>query len=177
MVLTTAVLLVHARHLSLFGRGDQGTAGVALGFMVVVDAVAMFFFGRAGDRRRAHAPIAAAGLVLLVPALATLGLAHGLGGLLAGLTLVGIATGALGPSLLALIGEIAAPESQGLGVGALQVCGDAGGALGPLVGTALFTTSVAVPYLVSAAVAAAFVPLTVSFVRAVAAGRAAEPPA
>ena len=173
MVLTTAVLLVHERHLSLFGRGDQGTAGIALGVMVVVDAAVMLAAGRVGDRRRAHASIAAVGLTLLVPALATLAWSHHAAGLVGGLVLVGIGTGALGPSLLALVGEVAAPESQGLGVGALQVCGDAGGALGPLVGTALFTTNVAVPYLVSAAVAAAFIPLTVSLVRAVDAGRRA----
>ena len=171
MVLTTAVLLVHERHLSLLGRGDQGTAGVALGIMVVVDALVMFVAGRAGDRRRAHASIAAAGLTLLVPALATLAWSRHVAGFVGGLVLVGIGTGALGPSLLALIGEVMAPESQGLGAGALQVSGDFGAALGPLIGTALFSTDVAVPYLVSAAVAAAFVPLTVALSRAVEAGR------
>jgi MFS family permease len=165
------VLLVHQRHLSLFGRGDQGTAGVAMGWMVIVDAAFMFVAGRLGDRRRAHASIAAFGLAMLVPALAVIAWSHAIIGLLVGLTLVGVGTGALGPSLLALIGDVVAPDRRGLAVGALQVCGDVGGALGPLVGTALFTTNVATPYLVSAALAAAFLPLTVRLVRAVEAAR------
>ncbi len=166
MVLTTAVLLVHERHLSLFGRGDQGTAGAALGWMVVIDAAIMLIAGRVGDRRRAHATIATLGLALLVPALLIVGWAHTMVLLLAGLTLVGIGSGALGPSLLALVGELASAEHRGLGVSALQVCGDVGGVLGPLVGTALFAGDVATPYLVCALVAAAFVPFAIWLVRA-----------
>ena len=70
----------------------------------------------------------------------------------------GLGTAGLGPSLLVLMGEIVPRDRQGTGAGLLQFCGDLGGMLGPLIGTALFAGDVAIPYLGTAALVAAFVP-------------------
>ena len=78
-------------------------------------------------------------------------------GTLAGLALVGVGAAGLGPSLLVLMGAIVPPERRGAGTGLLQLCGDVGGMLGPLVGTALFAGSVALPYLGTAALLTCFV--------------------
>ena len=115
-------------------------------------------FGRLGDRREAHGLIAAAGLLVTVPALVMLAWSERVVTVAIGLFVLGLAVAALGPSLLALVGRIVPPERRGLGVGALQVATDIGGALGPLVGSALFTGSLATPYLVTAAVNALLLP-------------------
>jgi hypothetical protein len=95
---------------------------------------------------------------MLVPGLVLLGLSEGARGIAAGVALIGFATAGLGPSLLVLMGEIVPRDRQGTGAGLLQLCGDVGGMLGPLVGTALFAGSVAIPYLGTAALVAGFVP-------------------
>jgi MFS family permease len=56
------------------------------------------------------------------------------------------------------MGAIVPRERRGTGVGLLQFCGDVGGMLGPLVGTALFAGSTAVPYLATAALVLGFLP-------------------
>lgn len=158
MVLTTLALLVHSRHVSLFARNEQGTAGMLMGWMTVIDAAATPLAGRLGDRWRAHARVAAAALVTLVPALVVVGTSKGIGGIAAGVGLIGVATAGLGPSLLVLMGEIVHPSRRGTGAGLLQFCGDVGGMLGPLVGTALFAGNVSVPYLGTAALVGCFLP-------------------
>jgi MFS family permease len=152
VVLTTIVLLVHGRGLQLAGLGDQGTAGLAMGWMVLVSTSAMALAGRLGDRMRWHAGIAAAGIALSVPGLLVVGFGHSLPVLAAGVALVGLGMGGLGPSVLALLVDIVEPGRRGLGAGALQLCSDVGGVLGPIVGTSLVGRSTWGPYLLAAVV-------------------------
>jgi MFS family permease len=135
-----------------------------MGLMVVSAAVIMPFAGRWGDRLRIHASIALVGIIALPPSLALIALAPTALGLVAGLTLMGVATGALSPSLLALVGEIVPQERRGTAVGVIQLCGDIGGTLGPLVGTVLFVGSFRAPYLVTAILLACFIPLATRLV-------------
>jgi MFS family permease len=159
MVLTTLALLVHDRHVSLFGRNEQGTAGLLMGWMVILDAASTPLAGRIGDRWHAHARVATAAIALLVPGLVLVGLSSGVGGIAAGLAILGVGAAGLGPSLLVVMGSIVPRERRGTGAGLLQLCGDVGGMLGPLVGTALFARNTAVPYLGTAALLACFVPV------------------
>jgi MFS family permease len=159
MILTTLALLVHARHVSLFARNEQGTAGLLMGVMTIVDAAATPFVGRIGDRCHAHARVATASLALLVPGLLIIGLCSGAPGIAIGLAITGLGAAGLGPSLLVLMGAIVPRERRGTGAGLLQLCGDVGGMLGPLVGTALFAGNTAIPYLGTAALVACFVPV------------------
>ena len=158
MVLTTLALLIHTRHVSVFSRNEQGTAGILMGLMTVLDAATTPLAGRLGDRFHAHARVATGALVMLVPGLVLLGLSEGARGIAVGVAFIGFATAGLGPSLLVLMGEIVPRDRQGTGAGLLQLCGDVGGMLGPLIGTALFAGSVAIPYLGTAALVACFVP-------------------
>lgn len=161
MVLTTIVFLLRSRHLYVLHMTERGTASAFMGLLVITDAISMPIFGRLGDRRRNHASIGAAGLAILVPSLVIIALAHTTPVLALGVALLGIGTGALGPSVLALVGEIVAPERRGIAIGVLQLCADVGGAGGPLIGTALFAGSVELPYFVSAGVVLALVPAAV----------------
>jgi MFS family permease len=145
MILTTLALLVHERHLSLFSRNEQGTAGLLMGWMIVVDAALTPLAGRLGDRWHAHARVAAGAMVFLVAGLAVVGLSHRAPGLAMGLALVGAGGAGLGPSLLVVMGSIVPGDQRGTGIGLMQFCGDVGGMLGPLVGTALLAGATAVP--------------------------------
>lgn len=165
MVLTTLSLLVHARGWSVLGFGDKGSASLLMGLMVVASAVAMPFAGRWGDRHHAHAPVALGGLMALVPSLVLIALSSTATGLLVGVVLLGLASGALSPSLLALIGDLVPPDRRGVAVGALQLWGDVGGTLGPLVGTVLFAGGLRAPYLATAVLLACFIPLATRLVR------------
>ena len=166
MVLTTTTLLVHTYRLSAFGLPERATASVLMGWLVVSEALVTTPFGRLGDRRNWHAQIAVAGLALTVPALCILAFATRVPTVAAGMTLLGIGVAGLGPSLFALLGRFVAPERRGLGVGALQVATDLGGAVGPLVGSSLFAGSLALPYLLTAAVSVLLLPVGWRLVRA-----------
>jgi MFS family permease len=159
MILTTLALLVHDRHISVLSRNEQGTAGLLMAWMIVIDAASTPLAGRIGDRWRAHARVAASAMTFLAAGLAVVGLSSRAAGLAAGLTLVGLGGAGLGPSLLVLMGGIVAREQRGMGVGLLQLCGDVGGVLGPLVGTVLLAGNTASPYLLTSALVVCFMPL------------------
>jgi MFS family permease len=165
MVLSTLVLMVEERRYALFHLGPQGTASALMGFMLIVESAAMPWMGRSGDRLHAHGWFGVAGLGSLSLGLLVVGIATGSALLGVGLALIGLGTGALGPSLLALMPRWVPPERQGTGVGALQLCGDTGGALGPLLGTALLAGSVSTPYLASAVLVASLLPVGVWLAR------------
>lgn len=166
MVLTTTSLLVHSYALSAFGLPERATASVLMGWLVVSEGLTMPWLGRLGDRRDAHAHVALAGLGLTVPALVVLAFATRVSTVAVGMMLLGMGVAGLGPSLFALLGRFVPPERLGLGVGALQVATDLGGAIGPLVGSALYTGSLATPYLVTAGVSVLCLPAGVRLVRA-----------
>jgi MFS family permease len=156
MILTTIALLVRERHLVLFGRNEQGTAGLLMGCMTIVDVVTTPLAGRLGDWQHAHARVAAGSLLLLVPGLLLVGLSPGVEGVVAGIVVVGVGAAGLGPSLLVIMGAIVPHERRGTGAGLLQLCGDVGGMLGPLVGTALLAGSTSLPYVGTAVLCGSF---------------------
>jgi MFS family permease len=166
MVLTTTTILVHTYKLSAFGLRERATASVLMGWLVVAEALATPGLGRLGDRRNWHAQIAVAGLALTIPALCILAFATRVPTVAAGMTVLGFGVAGLGPSLFALLGRFVSPERRGLGVGALQVATDLGGAVGPIVGTSLFAGSLALPYLVTAGVSVLLLPVGWRLVRA-----------
>jgi MFS family permease len=165
MILTTLALLIQERHVSVFSRNAQGTAGLLMAWMIIVDAAATPLAGRIGDRWGAHARVATGAMMLTAVGLVVVGLSSRATGLVAGLAVLGLGGAGLGPSLLVLMGAIVPRERRGTGVGLMQLCGDIGGMLGPLVGTALFSGNTAVPYLGTAALVACFLPLALWLAR------------
>ncbi|MEO6772359.1 MAG: MFS transporter [Kofleriaceae bacterium] len=159
MVLTTLALIVDSRHLVVFGRDALGTSGLLMSILSIVDAGFTPFAGRLGDHLRAHAKIAAVSLALVAAGLLAIGFAAGTLATAAGVALVGLGTAGLGPSVLVLMGSIVPADRIGTGAGVLQVCGDLGGMLGPLVGTALFAGAIELPYVLTAGLVAAFIPV------------------
>lgn len=159
MVLSTLTLLVEDHHIILFGRDAQGTAGLLMAWMTIIDALLTPAAGRIGDQRRAHARVGAGAMLLLVGGLVVIALASTTPTVALGLALIGLGTAGLGPSLLVLLGELLPLDRRGTGVGLMQLCGDFGGMLGPLVGTALFAGSSRLPYLATAGLVTCFIPV------------------
>jgi len=159
MILTTLALLVHEHHLSAMGRNEQGTAGLLMGLMITIEAATTPLMGRLGDRWRAHARIATLAMIALAGGLVIVALSTHSGGVAAGLCVIGLGVAGLGPSLLVLLGSIIPRERRGSGVGFLQLSGDLGGMLGPLVGTALLATNTTIPYIGTAVLVAGCAPI------------------
>jgi MFS family permease len=130
-----------------------------MGVMVAASAVATLTMTRIATTSRANTRIALVALILLASGLVVVGLAPGLVGLAAGLVVLGLGGGALGAALLALVGALVDATRRGAAVGLQQLCGDIGGSLGPIVGTMLFGVGPAIPYVMSGALAAAFLPV------------------
>jgi len=80
-------------------------------------------------------------------------------------TLVGLGASALSPSLLALIGRFVAKEDQGSAIGFVQLCGDVGSLVGPLLGTLLVGGDLGRPYFASSAIIACFLPVALWLIR------------
>jgi DHA1 family multidrug resistance protein-like MFS transporter len=165
MVLTTLPLLVDGRHLVVFGRNAEGTAGILMGILSMTDAAFTPFAGAIGDRRNAHAEVAAVSLAISTLGLLAMAFADGVAGTAIGIALIGVGAAGLGPSVLVMMGVIMPAERRGTGAGILQLCGDAGGMLGPLIGTTLFAGSTTVPYLATAAIVALFIPVALRLAR------------
>lgn len=163
MILTTLAFVVAARHVSIFGRDQQSTSGLLMGWMTIVDAVATPFAGRLGDRLRAHGWVAAISLVLVIAGLLVIAPPFGAPGLVAGLAIVGLGSAGLGPSLLVVMGAVVPRERSGAAVGLMQLCGDVGGMLGPLVGTAFLSAGAA--YVAAAAILSLMLPLAIGLAR------------
>lgn len=163
MILTTLAFVVADRHVSIFGRDQQGTSGLLMGWMTIVDAAATPIAGRIGDRRRAHGWVAAISLVLVIAGLLVIAPRFGATGLVAGLAIVGLGSAGLGPSLLVVMGSIVPRERSGAAVGVMQLCGDVGGMLGPLVGTAILSGGAA--YVAAAVLLSLMLPLAIDLAR------------
>lgn len=159
MVLTTLALIVDSRHLVVFGRDAQGSSGLLMSILSIVDAAFTPFAGRLGDHLRAHAKVAAVSLGVVAVGLLAIGFGTGTLIVAIGVALLGLGTAGLGPSVLVMMGMVVPPDRLGTGAGVLQLCGDLGGMLGPLVGTALFVGATELPYVLTAVLVAAFIPV------------------
>jgi MFS family permease len=165
MVLSTLAFLVASRHLVVLGRDERGTSGLLMAVMSATDAAFTTYAARLGDRHHAHARIAAASLAIAALGLVVIALAGAELGTAGGIAIVGVGAAGLGPSVLLMIGSMVPAERRGTAAGLLQLFGDTGAALGPLLGTALFAESTRMPYLVTAGLMASFIPVALWLAR------------
>ncbi len=141
VILTTLVLIIHERRITLGRFSDQTSSGLFMGVLVVFMALVAPLAGRLSDRRGWRGHVVMAGIVAMVPGVLLIGIARSPVVLAGGLALVGLGMGALTSPLLALLGDLVPSEVRGSAVGCLQLFGDAGGTLGPIVGTSLLATT------------------------------------
>ena len=157
LVLTTVVFLVGAKH--------KATASALMGLMVLTMGAATFVSSRLVRTADGHARACVAATSALAASLFVIAASHERVGLALGLALLGASAGTLSASVLAVLGDAARREELGAAVGWLQLCGDIGGVLGPIVGSALLVFGPAAAYAACGALVAAFVPVAWTLVR------------
>ncbi len=151
VVLATLALIIHARRLTLFSMSEQTAAGAFMAVLVVFMTIAGPLAGRLSDHPGHRLRIMMLGIGALVPGVLAFGFAHSSLVLLIGLALVGLGTGAVTTPLLATLGDVVPLEERGRAIGCLQLFGDAGGVLGPILGVSFLSMSSILPYAGTAA--------------------------
>jgi MFS family permease len=134
VLLTTLVLFVDHRHLTIGGLGAQPTAGFVMGVLLLASGVVALLIGRQLDRITFRMGAALPAVLASVAGFVVLGLAHGLMPVLAAMVLLGVGMGGSTVPLITLLGDLTPPAERGYAVGLYQFCGDVGGSLGPIVG-------------------------------------------
>ncbi|MCL8207842.1 MAG: MFS transporter [Actinomycetia bacterium] len=161
LLLATLELVIQARRVHWAHLAPSALAGLLMAALLAAGAVAMGFAARLSDRVPSRAGVSTAGLVLLVPGFALLAGSDRMPLLVASLVLIGLGMGILNGPLLALLGDVV-PTRRGEAVGCVQLFGDMGGTLGPVVGTtAVAAFGARDPYWATAVLSLAAVPLGV----------------
>lgn len=159
VILTTLVLIIHERAIKVSHLSDETSAGVFMGFLVVFMILVSPLAGRLSDRQGWRARVVMAGTIAMLPGVLLIGWAASAATLATGLALVGLGMGALTSPLLAMLGDLVPADMRGSAVGCLQLFGDAGGAVGPIVGTSMLGGTSMLPYIGTAGLLALTLPL------------------
>lgn len=167
VVLTTVTLVVATQHLHLGGLDSKTSASALLGSMVVLMGASTLAVGRLFQTVASRLTASIVGVVLLAASLALLARSTGMPGLALGVCLVGLCAGALSALVLALLGDLVATGDTGKGVGLIQLCGDVGGVLGPMVASWLLSHGAVAPFALSSVVVALGAPVGVWLRRSV----------
>lgn len=137
ILLSTLVVLVHARGIHVAGLHSQGSAGLLMALLMVFRAVAALGAGSLTDRSGSRTRLLLPGAVLSALGFAGLALSHHAWGMALALAASGLGSGALTIPLLTLLSDTAPPGTQARAMSLYQVYGDIGGSLGPIVGLQL----------------------------------------
>lgn len=137
VLLSTLVVLVHARGIHVLGLGSQGSAGLLMAFLMVFRAVGALGAGSLTDRHGGRTRLLLPGAVACALGFAGLALAQQAAGMALALAVVGLGSGALTIPLLALLSDAVTPRTQGRAMGIYQVYSDIGGSIGPILGLQL----------------------------------------
>jgi len=156
VLLSTVVLYAGENGISFAAVSETGTSGVIMAASVLALSLTNLGVGRFSDRMASRTALVLPGLAVFGAGFAVLGLRPTASGTLAGVALAGIGVGAVGPPLLAYLGDIAPGDDVGKLGGAYNVFGDLGSTAGPVVAMPLAARiPVAVEYLLCVAVVAA----------------------
>ncbi|SDU17070.1 Predicted arabinose efflux permease, MFS family [Verrucomicrobium sp. GAS474] len=139
---------------------DIGTVGKLFAFVGLLSA--MMQGGLLGRlvKRFGEGALLRAGLVGTALGTLLMPLAPGLGLLLCGLTLFGLALGAVRPVLSGTASLATSPEKQGLVLGVILASGSIGRIAGPLLGGWLFDHGRALPFFISGGIMLLLLPLS-----------------
>lgn len=133
VLLSTAVLHAETHGVRIGGLDPTGASGVLLGAGTLCMAGATLATGRLSDRVGDRSLIVLPGTLALGVGFTVAALRPTLAGTLAGVALVGVGAGSVGPSLLAYLGDISPADGVGRLGGVYNALGDLGSTLGPLV--------------------------------------------
>ena len=153
VVLSTLVVWVHARQITILGLDSAGTAGILMAVMMTFRAAAALGMGSVLDRSSKRTAALVPAAVVTAVGFGVLVWAHAFWSLGLSLAVIGLGTGALTIPLLTLLSDTAPAHSQGRATGIYQIYGDIGGSLGPIAGLQLGSVVGYVPIYIALAAA------------------------
>ncbi|MBZ4021293.1 hypothetical protein CKO11_02300 [Rhodobacter sp. TJ_12] len=136
-LLSTLVLLVQERGMSVFGLDAQGTSSIAMTFMVGAAALFTFAFGSVLDRLRLRSTLLFPCLIGLALGFFCLAQAQSVGLLFFGSVLTGLSYNFITVAMMALLGDTTTEAQHAPAVAVFQSAGDVGGIIGPMLGIEL----------------------------------------
>jgi len=152
--LSTVVVFAAENEITVAGLGESGISGVILALGTLCASVAMLAAGRYSDTLENRTWLIVPSLVVLAGGFVLVATVQTLVGLAVGMTVASIGGGAVGPALLAYLGDISPAEDVGKLGGVYSVVRDVGGILGPVVALPLASTiGFAMEYLICGVVA------------------------
>lgn len=160
VLLTTLVLLVDDRHMTLAGLGAQPTAGMVMAVLLLASGVTALLIGRQLDRITFRMGVALPAVSASVVGFVVLAMARHLEAGLLAMVLLGVGMGGSTVPLITLLGDLTTSAERGYAVGLYQFFGDSGGSLGPILGVqAVMGIGFAPVYFAVAAILALTLPL------------------
>jgi MFS family permease len=132
VLLATVVKYASAYGIEFSLLSAAGISGLVLGGGVLASSAATVASGRVSDRLSNRAVVTVPAFASMAVGLVTLAVFPTLGGLFAGVALIGLGNGAIGPALMAIVGDITPNTGVGRMGGVYNIMGDVGFTLGPL---------------------------------------------
>lgn len=134
VLLSTMVVLIQKRGISMFGMQAEGTSGLVMAVLIGSSALVSLGVGRLIDKVPVRSILIVPALLGLAAGFAVLAVADSLFVLLVGTILVGLSYNAVTLPMMALLGDSVPDRDYGPAVGVYQFFGDVGGTIGPILG-------------------------------------------
>lgn len=152
--LSTVVVFAAENEIAIAGLGESAISGVILAASTLCASAATMVAGRYSDTLENRSLLIVPSLVVLAAGFVLVAMVQTLTGLAVGVIVASVGGGAVGPALLAYLGDISPAEDVGKLGGVYNVVRDVGGILGPVVALPLASTvGFAAEYLACAVVA------------------------
>jgi MFS family permease len=132
LLLATVVKYANALDIEFALLSAAGISGLVLGVGVLASSAATVASGHVSDRLANRAVVTLPAFVSMAAGLIVLATFPTLGGLFAGVALIGLGNGVIGPALMAIVGDITPETGVGRMGGVYNIMGDVGFTLGPL---------------------------------------------
>jgi DHA1 family multidrug resistance protein-like MFS transporter len=133
VLFASLVLFLEAQTIGIAGLDARGSSGALMAVTVLFGSVWMFGGGKASDMLERRMPILVVFLSVFLVGFLVLASVRGLLGVLAACTLIGTGYGGTSGPMLALLADLTPDNRMGRAMGTMNVLGDLGGGLGPLV--------------------------------------------
>ncbi|MFB6128005.1 MAG: MFS transporter [Halolamina sp.] len=155
VLLSTVVLYARENDVAFAMVSETGTSGLIMAVSVLALSLTNLAVGRFSPRLPSRTSLVLPGLAVFGGGFLLLGLVPTPLGTLAGVALAGVGVGAVGPPLMAYLGDIAPGDDVGKLGGVYNVFGDLGSTVGPVMAMPLAAAvPVTVEYLACAGVVA-----------------------
>ena len=141
VLFASLVLFLDAQQIGIAGFDARGSSGVLMAVTVLFGSLWMLIGGKASDVLERRIPILVTFLMVFLVGFVFLATVHRLPGALVACALIGAGYGGTSGPMLALLADLTPENRMGRAMGTINVLGDIGGGVGPLVSLPLIQTT------------------------------------